>query len=564
MTHVTASVTLTAFRGRNDDGSQTAATWIEALNTDWYQPWDENFRLRFVVAETAGGDAKNPDVHFQYNLNGGGWNDVTTSSSVLRAFASSNYAEGDDTTQQIGSGTFVSPNSGMTEDGEALTSATINTSEIEVEGCFQVRSADVSQDDTIEIRATIDAAAPAGTPTLPTITVGADKARTGTAVSTIGAPTQTAIGNIKSSITGTASSTIGVTAAQDQVNTYYFDASTSGTGINLTNATDGKTNTDATLASGELLLLFDGTNAPSTGDQITQVRARYYGSLGSSLNRRGIELLQDGTSVDLGELPAASGGWGDFVTLSEPKGGWTWAILASSLRCRFTYPVQVGSSTIAKVDIEVTSNADANLPVYYFDASDSGPTDTNNYFSSDANAFDGSIATDATEDSFENDFTWSAGLQAQGTNAPASGNAIESVRLRAWGQNDSGGLLAVNALDVSLLGSITLLTGEEFTDWLTLSAPSGGWTWAKVQSLTSALSLTGFPTPAHDGFISYIEIEVNAPHPAAGDGISQFAEGTVYISTGNITSINTVTKANIAKINEILKANISTVNDIDL
>lgn len=38
-----------AFRGREDDGSEAAATWKEPINTDFDQIPDQNFRTRFLV-----------------------------------------------------------------------------------------------------------------------------------------------------------------------------------------------------------------------------------------------------------------------------------------------------------------------------------------------------------------------------------------------------------------------------------------------------------------------------------------------------------------------------------
>ena len=81
MTHVTANVVQQSFRGRNDDGSETAATWIAATNTNWTQAADETFRVRFVVQETAGGAASGSYV-VQRNINGGGWVTVTTAGAV--------------------------------------------------------------------------------------------------------------------------------------------------------------------------------------------------------------------------------------------------------------------------------------------------------------------------------------------------------------------------------------------------------------------------------------------------------------------------------------------------
>ena len=76
-----------SFRGRNDDGNETTATWIASTNSDWSQVMDTNFRMRFVVQETGDGAQADQTFQLEYNLNGGGWNDVTGASSVVRATA---------------------------------------------------------------------------------------------------------------------------------------------------------------------------------------------------------------------------------------------------------------------------------------------------------------------------------------------------------------------------------------------------------------------------------------------------------------------------------------------
>ena len=94
-------------------------------------------------------------LQLEYNRNGGGWNDVTGASSVVRAWLSPNVADGADTTQQVGSGTFVTPNAGFDEvnglaGGTALDFS--GSDEVEVEYSVQIRSADVANDDTIQLR----------------------------------------------------------------------------------------------------------------------------------------------------------------------------------------------------------------------------------------------------------------------------------------------------------------------------------------------------------------------------------------------------------------------------
>jgi len=150
-----ASFTQAAFRGRNDDGNETAATWKAVADTNWTQKVDENFRVRFVVQETAGISSADRTFQLEYNRNGGGWNDVNAASSVVRVTASPNVADGTDTTQQVGSGSFVTPNAGFDEvNGQAGgTSLDFSGSdEVELEYCVQIRSVDVANDDTIQLR----------------------------------------------------------------------------------------------------------------------------------------------------------------------------------------------------------------------------------------------------------------------------------------------------------------------------------------------------------------------------------------------------------------------------
>lgn len=156
MTHVNPSLDQAGFRGRNDDGSESAATWTATANSDWAQAVDQNFRVRFLVQETAGGTENNVLLQLQYNLNGAGWNNVTDLSSVVRASDSAHLTEGESTTQQIGAGTFITPNSGVDEvDGIAGQGNDIDfagSDEVEVEYCCQLLAADVADQDTVQLR----------------------------------------------------------------------------------------------------------------------------------------------------------------------------------------------------------------------------------------------------------------------------------------------------------------------------------------------------------------------------------------------------------------------------
>ena len=163
-------------RFRNDDGSESGATWSDAEDTDPVSiDVDVTKRIRIVVQET-GCVAATHQASFQYNLLGAGWNDITTTSSVVIAVASADTSwtinDGDATTDQIGgTGTFVAGE--MIEDGDANGATSIGALEhTEHELVFQIVSTDVVNNDTIDIRIvndmgqTLDAY-----PHMPTITV---------------------------------------------------------------------------------------------------------------------------------------------------------------------------------------------------------------------------------------------------------------------------------------------------------------------------------------------------------------------------------------------------------
>lgn len=97
------------FRGRNDDGNETTATWKAAQGIDFSQIPDQNFRIRFEIQETAACAGANKVWQLQYNKNAAGWVTVNGSSSVVRSFASPNLADAANLTDQltIGTGTFI-------------------------------------------------------------------------------------------------------------------------------------------------------------------------------------------------------------------------------------------------------------------------------------------------------------------------------------------------------------------------------------------------------------------------------------------------------------------------
>jgi len=78
---------------------------------------------------------------------------------------------------------------------------------------------------------------------------------------------------------------------------------------------------------------------------------------------------------------------------------------------------------------------------------------------------------------------------AGGTNAPSSGGTIQTVYARFYA--NTSGSTAEGRVSVSTDGwaevlgtaSLSVTTTDAWSSWATLTTPSGGWTWAKVQAL---------------------------------------------------------------------------------
>jgi len=161
-----------AFRGRDDDVGLNVDTWNGGggLNGDWTQLIDTNFRIRFEIQETAGGEHKNVIYRVQYNLAAGGWNDITGTSPIQWA-STTEYINLAATTQVIGDGSFSA--------GDGITGAndtgnvTLLSSSSELEWCLSIDSAQVTDTQTFQLRIwDADTAGPLDSYTeTPTITV---------------------------------------------------------------------------------------------------------------------------------------------------------------------------------------------------------------------------------------------------------------------------------------------------------------------------------------------------------------------------------------------------------
>lgn len=118
---------------------------------------DATFLLRFTVQETGGSIASNTDQQFQCRLNAGAFQDITTTSSIVKAVTTAVFANGADLTKRLsGTGTFESSGDGGTHDG--LSGGPQNdiaaSGNSETECALQIVGTDVAHNDVIEFRLT--------------------------------------------------------------------------------------------------------------------------------------------------------------------------------------------------------------------------------------------------------------------------------------------------------------------------------------------------------------------------------------------------------------------------
>lgn len=163
--------TQVTFRLRNDNGSETTATWRQTQGTDDTLLTDTNYRVRFRIDETAVRAWSSVTWNLFYSLNSGTYTQIGSGQPVNYSL-SSNFAQGDDCTAQLtgGSGTFVTANAGMCESAGAVNSGTGGYL-FEVEYCIQIDSAYVANGDTINLRVYNGTSAIAAYTDTPVITV---------------------------------------------------------------------------------------------------------------------------------------------------------------------------------------------------------------------------------------------------------------------------------------------------------------------------------------------------------------------------------------------------------
>jgi len=157
---VAVNLHATHYRFGINELAESTHGWHAALDANPAQGVianDTTFLLRFTVQETGGTAAGNTDQQFQRNLNGAGWVDITTVSSVVKAVTTAVFANGADLTNRLtGTGTFESSGDGGTHDGLSggIQNDIAASGNSETECALQIIGADVASGATIQFRLT--------------------------------------------------------------------------------------------------------------------------------------------------------------------------------------------------------------------------------------------------------------------------------------------------------------------------------------------------------------------------------------------------------------------------
>ena len=198
--------------------------------------------------------------------------------------------------------------------------------------------------------------------------------------------------------------------------------------------------------------------------------------------------------------------------------------------------VRIDQSSLFLLDLDAASNLIAK---YYFDASDAGPTDTGGEWDNDANAFDGTLTTEASTNTAA-----ATALSGEGTTAPTTGATIGEVwlRIRYSGQTSLSALVV--DLDEDSVGGTNLLTAtiddatldaEHVKEFL-ITAPAGGWTWQKVNDLAISFTTTGSGSSVDVNIAEVLVFDSNGrgyfedAQPDGGGDYSKTADTTVIAS----------------------------------
>jgi hypothetical protein len=168
------------FWWRQDNGTETTASFRGALGTPWSPAagdLDTPQRIRFELGNTGGMDESSGSYNLYYDIDNGGYNPLTTSSSKVKLVSSAQSISDDDTTSEQMSGAQTFQAGRYDETGSSTNITIVAGQETEVEFCIQFDSATITGGEVIKFQVYRDTSALdsyANTPssTLPTPPVG--------------------------------------------------------------------------------------------------------------------------------------------------------------------------------------------------------------------------------------------------------------------------------------------------------------------------------------------------------------------------------------------------------
>jgi len=167
--------------------------------------------------------------------------------------------------------------------------------------------------------------------------------------------------------------------------------------------------------------------------------------------------------------------------------------------------IHVVSACSSEQTRDVAYNKFGGSGPYYFN--DATPGDPNSVWTDDTYAFDSSDATGAYSSAYGS----TNYLEGGGTTAPSTGSAtISDVRVRFKIDNmDSVPINIRVAYSAEvLLNQNAVVSGASYTGWYSLSTPSGGWDWAKVNALQALF----YSTASGSGYASIYKGEIVVLH----------------------------------------------------
>jgi hypothetical protein len=152
------AVTQSHYRFGIDELAENTHGWHAAEDVQANLPVGTTFLLRICLQCDATLQS-NIDAEFQVRKNGGAYQNITTTSSIVLALATAVFTNGQNTTQRLsGTGTFEASSAGCTEDGISggTTFDIVASGNGETECAMQIVGADVQGGDLLEFRLTRD------------------------------------------------------------------------------------------------------------------------------------------------------------------------------------------------------------------------------------------------------------------------------------------------------------------------------------------------------------------------------------------------------------------------